>query len=197
MHILDGFGRMDKKRLHGKKSILLQSLVFLLGYFTLAQMAVHGDVFIASEGTLAFHGEELHFFQGHIHTDELRPRQLMIGKLSHAFSPSHNAHSVAPGRIISNEWRQKIHYYLGKLSAARAGGIFQHKYPIHLVTELYYGNLTYSTNRKGSELLDFLLRRTENKTVDRYLKGKQRVYEFGHENVPFAMRIEPLETFLA
>lgn len=100
-------------------------------------------------------------------------------------------------RIISNEWRQKIHYYLGKLSAARAGGIFQHKYPIHLVTELYYGNLTYSTNRKGSELLDFLLRRTENKTVDRNLKGKQRVYEFGHENVPFAMRIEPLETFLA
>lgn len=94
-HILDGFGRMDKKRPHGKKSILLQSLVFLLGYFTLAQMAVHGDVFIASEGTLAFHGEELHFFQGHIHTDELRPGQLMIGKLSHAFSPSHNAHSVA------------------------------------------------------------------------------------------------------
>ena len=54
-----------------KKYILVIELLFTSGYLATSQMAVHGDVFIASEGTLAFHGEELHFFQGHIHTDEL------------------------------------------------------------------------------------------------------------------------------
>lgn len=101
-------------------------------------------------------------------------------------------------RIIPNNWRQKIQYYLSNLSASRGKEIFNNKqYPLQVISELYYGNLTYRTNRKGSEELDLLLRRTSRETVNRYLDGKVRVYEFHHHDVPFAMRLEPLETFLA
>lgn len=100
-------------------------------------------------------------------------------------------------RVLTNAWRIKIQKLIDAIPAVKAAQFFKRSRPIHIVTELYYGNITYTTDRRGSMRLDLLLRKHKEKTINRYLNQRERIYVFSHQNVPFAMRIEALDGFKA
>ncbi|MGB2404226.1 MAG: hypothetical protein ACPIA1_02710 [Flavobacteriaceae bacterium] len=100
-------------------------------------------------------------------------------------------------RHITGLWRRKIQNHLGNIPPGDYQEIAKRHRPIHLITELYYGNIAYHTDRKGSVVLDSLLKKEGHQSIARYLRDNDRVYEFDHHQVPFCMRIEPLIGFKA
>ena len=66
---------------------------------------------------------------------------------------------------------------------------------VFLITELYYGTIRMVIEKQFSTELDTILKETELEILSR-LEGSHAVeYEFSHDNVPFAMRIERVRTF--
>ena len=100
-------------------------------------------------------------------------------------------------QVLTDEWRIRIQALIGDISKDQAAQYIKRSRPIHIITELYYGNITYTTDRRGSMRLDLLLRKHKKNTINRYLNHRERVYVFDHENVPFAMRVEAFDGFMA
>ena len=100
-------------------------------------------------------------------------------------------------RSMPKQWRVEIQALIESIPVVQAPPLFKRSRPIYIITELYYGNITYSTNRGGSARLDVILRRCHTETVNRYMYQNERVYEFAHQDLPFAMRIEALDDFRA
>ncbi len=66
---------------------------------------------------------------------------------------------------------------------------------VFMITELYYGTIKMVVEKQYSAELDFLLQNTELEALTR-IEGSHAVeYEFSHDNVPFAMRIERIRNF--
>ena len=99
-------------------------------------------------------------------------------------------------RVLSNKWRVILHQNLEKLSPEAEKKIFKRYRPVHLITELYYGNIYFKTDRSFRKKIDLLLdtNRSE-RPLSNYEQGRFQVYEFDHNLVPFAMRLEPLNDF--
>ena len=66
---------------------------------------------------------------------------------------------------------------------------------VFMITELYYGTIRMVVEKQYSTELDVLLQNTELEALSR-IEGSHSVeYEFSHDNVPFAMRIERIRNF--
>lgn len=100
-------------------------------------------------------------------------------------------------KIITNEWRLKIQKLIEKIPLAEQNKIIKRSRPVHIITELYYGNITIMADRKVSLEIEASLKRHFEKPLHKYDEDNSRVYEFGHNQVPFAMRIEAIYGFKA
>lgn len=66
---------------------------------------------------------------------------------------------------------------------------------VFLITELYYGTIRMMVEKQFSGELDTLLKKTNMEILNRSEGSHAVEYEFSHDNVPFAMRIERVRTF--
>lgn len=80
--------------------IRLMNLLVLFGLCSTslihAQIGVHGDVFIASNGAVGTLAPELHFFEGHIQTTDQNAGHINFAPNAHAFDAHNGSHAVAP-----------------------------------------------------------------------------------------------------
>ncbi len=66
---------------------------------------------------------------------------------------------------------------------------------VFLVTELYYGTIRMVIEKQFSTELEAILEKTELKSSAKSEGSHAVEYEFSHDNVPFAMRIERVRNF--
>ena len=66
---------------------------------------------------------------------------------------------------------------------------------VFLITELYYGTIRMVIEKQFSTELDTILKETKLEILSRSEGSHAVEYEFSHDNVPFAMRIERVRTF--
>ncbi len=100
-------------------------------------------------------------------------------------------------QVLSNTWRLKIAQHLAEITPTEWKKLFKRSRPVHMITELYYGNIIIFADRRISLDLDASLKRHYEKPLHKYTEDNSNVYEFSHNQVPFAMRIEALEEFRA
>lgn len=83
-----------------KKVQLLRKINYFIALCTmqlgLAQMGLHGDVFIASNGVVASFSPELHFFDGHIQTTEENAGRINFAPNAHGLNAHIGSHAEAP-----------------------------------------------------------------------------------------------------
>ncbi len=66
---------------------------------------------------------------------------------------------------------------------------------VFMITELYYGTIKMVVEKQFSAELDAQIQNSELKAVARSEGSHAVEYEFSHDNVPFAMRIERIRNF--
>jgi len=64
-----------------------------------------------------------------------------------------------------------------------------------MITELYYGTIRMVIEKQFSSELDTILRKSELEVLSMSEGSHAVKYEFSHDNVPFAMRIERVRNF--
>ena len=98
-------------------------------------------------------------------------------------------------REMDDMMRIKIDKFLEQMKATRWSEYDGRIRRVFLITELYYGTIRMVIEKQFSTELDTILKETELEILSR-LEGSHAVeYEFSHDNVPFAMRIERVRTF--
>ncbi|MEN8156372.1 MAG: hypothetical protein ABFS10_05430 [Bacteroidota bacterium] len=98
-------------------------------------------------------------------------------------------------RGMDNLIRIRIDHHLEKMKAQKWREYDGRIRRVFMITELYYGTIKMVVEKQYSAELDSLLQHTELKAATK-LEGAHAVeYEFSHDNVPFAMRIERIRTF--
>jgi len=100
-------------------------------------------------------------------------------------------------KVITIEWRLKIQELAEKIPLPEKKKIFKRSRPLHIITELYYGNISIIADREVSLQIEASLKRNDEKPLHKFDEDNSRVYEFAHNQVPFAMRIEAIEGFKA
>ena len=101
-------------------------------------------------------------------------------------------------RVLSNFQRVEIQRFLDELNPIKEKKIFRRYRPVHLITELYYGNLRLSIDRSLAHNTTQLLKSNSmEKPLIEYHGDKEMIYEFSNQEVPFAMRLETLKDFRA
>ncbi len=66
---------------------------------------------------------------------------------------------------------------------------------VYMITELYYGTIRMVIEKQYSAELEAVLERSELQTMNKSEGNHSVQYEFSHDNVPFAMRLERVRTF--
>jgi len=66
---------------------------------------------------------------------------------------------------------------------------------VFMITELYYGTMRMVVEKQYSAELEAILDKIELETIHRTEGSHAVEYEFSHQNVPFAMRIERVRSF--
>ncbi|MDA0794011.1 MAG: histidine kinase [Bacteroidetes bacterium] len=85
---------------------------------------------------------------------------------------------------------------LDQLSLKAEKEIFKRYRPVHLITELYYGNIQLKIAHSLAHKIKPLLKASPSEAPLTHVKqGKFDLYEFKHQHVPFAMRLEALKNF--
>lgn len=98
-------------------------------------------------------------------------------------------------REMDDMMRIKIDKFLEQMKATRWSEYDGRIRRVFLITELYYGTIRMVIEKQFSTELDTILKETKLEILSR-LEGSHAVeYEFSHDNVPFAMRIERVRTF--
>ncbi len=100
-------------------------------------------------------------------------------------------------KLMDNEVRLKIQEELAEIPARVEKEYFGRLQRVHMITELYYGKIHLKTNRETAHHLDTLVKNSSIKGVVKLHKDKTWHYIFDHHDVPFAMRIEPIDEFKA
>jgi len=91
--------------------------------------------------------------------------------------------------------RVRIDHYLEKMKATRWKEYDGKIRRVYMITELYYGTIKLVVEKPFSTELDVLLQNTTLEALKRSEGFHAVEYEFSHDNVPFAMRIERIRTF--
>jgi len=98
--------------------------------------------------------------------------------------------------VLSNKWRILLQKNLDQLSLKAEKEIFKRYRPVHLITELYYGNIQLKIAHSLAHKIKPLLKASPSEAPLTHVKqGKFDLYEFKHQHVPFAMRLEALKNF--
>lgn len=91
--------------------------------------------------------------------------------------------------------RIKIDHFLEQMKASRWSEYDGRIRRVYLITELYYGTIRMVIEKQYSTELEASLKKAKLQALARS-EGSQAVeYEFSHDNVPFAMRIERVRAF--
>lgn len=91
--------------------------------------------------------------------------------------------------------RIKIDRFLEEMKASRWNEYDGSIRRVFLVTELYYGTIRMVIEKQFSSELEAILEKTELNASAKSEGSHAVEYEFSHDNVPFAMRIERVRTF--
>ncbi len=91
--------------------------------------------------------------------------------------------------------RIKIDQFLERMKATRWSKYDGSIRRVFMITELYYGNIRLVIEKQFSTELQAILQKTRVEAAN-ISEGSHAVeYEFSHDNVPFAMRIERVRNF--
>jgi hypothetical protein len=91
--------------------------------------------------------------------------------------------------------RVRIDGFLEKMKATRWNEYDGSIRRVFLITELYYGTIKLVVEKQYSAELEAILQHIETTATSRFEGSHAVEYEFSHDNVPFAMRIERVRTF--
>lgn len=98
-------------------------------------------------------------------------------------------------RLMDDLSRVRIDHFLEQMKAGKWKEYDGRVRRVHMITELYYGTIRLVVEKQHGGELDALLRKA-NLQASAQSEGTHAVeYEFTHDNVPFAMRIEQIRTF--
>ncbi len=98
-------------------------------------------------------------------------------------------------REMDDLMRIKIDKFLEQMKATRWSEYDGRIRRVFLITELYYGTIRMVIEKQFSTELDTILKETKLEILSRSDGSHAVEYEFSHDNVPFAMRIERVRTF--
>ena len=91
--------------------------------------------------------------------------------------------------------RIKIDRFLEQMKASRWSDYDGSIRRVYLITELYYGTLRMLIEKQFSTELEASMMKVDLQASGRSEGGHAVEYEFSHDNVPFAMRIERVRNF--
>lgn len=98
-------------------------------------------------------------------------------------------------RTLTNPWRLDIQERMKRLSPEEKDKYFKRLRPVFIITELFYGTISFSLDKATEHALDPMLDELFDNLVQKIETEKKIQYNFEHGDVPFAMRIEALEEF--
>lgn len=144
---------------------------------------------------------DAHFATRHVNVnveyiDELQHPK--IGRLSGEFKTDKLSKFTFENlqvREMKDLMRIKIDRYLEEMKASRWSQYDGSIRRVYLITELYYGTMRMLIEKQFSTELEASMKKAELKASG-ITEGSHAVeYEFSHDNVPFAMRIERVRNF--
>jgi hypothetical protein len=91
--------------------------------------------------------------------------------------------------------RVRIDHYLEQMKATRWQEYDGRIRRVNLITELYYGTIRLVVEKQYGTELEAILKNTDLQATTVSEGTHATEYEFSHDNVPFAMRIERIRTF--
>jgi hypothetical protein len=98
-------------------------------------------------------------------------------------------------RNMDDLLRVRIDHHLEEMRARKWAEYDGRIRRVFFITELYYGTIKLVVEKKFSSELEGLLAEHQLEASGRSEGSHAVSYEFSHENVPFAMRIEQVRTF--
>jgi hypothetical protein len=98
-------------------------------------------------------------------------------------------------REMDDLMRIKIDRFLEQMKASRWKDYDGSIRRVFLITELYYGTIRILIEKQYSTELEASLKKVELRASGKSEGSHSVEYEFSHDNVPFAMRIERVRTF--
>jgi len=98
-------------------------------------------------------------------------------------------------RTMDDLIRIKIDQFLEKMKATHWSEYDGNIRRVYLITELYYGTIRLVIEKRYSAELESILAKADLQATGRSEGSHAVEYEFSHDNVPFAMRIERVRTF--
>ncbi len=98
-------------------------------------------------------------------------------------------------RAMEDLIRIRIDHYLEQMKATRWSEYDGRIRRVFMITELYYGTIKMVVEKQFSAELEALLQNTKLEALSKSEGSHAVEYEFSHNNVPFAMRIERIRTF--
>lgn len=98
-------------------------------------------------------------------------------------------------REMSDLDRIKIDGFLEVMKATRWSEYDGNIRRVFLITELYYGTIRMVVEKQFSAELEAVMAKVELEAIHKTEGSHAVEYEFSHENVPFAMRIERVRSF--
>lgn len=98
-------------------------------------------------------------------------------------------------RELDNLMRIKIDRFLEQMKAGHWSEYDGRIRRVFMITELYYGTIRIVINKQYSTELEAILKEMALDTLNRSEGSHAVEYEFSHDNVPFAMRIERVRSF--
>jgi len=98
-------------------------------------------------------------------------------------------------RRMGDLLRIKIDRFLEQMKANKWSEYDGRIRRVFMITELYYGTIRLVVEKQYSSALDSFLEKSELEILSRSEGSHAVEYEFSHDNVPFAMRIERVRNF--
>ena len=98
-------------------------------------------------------------------------------------------------REMDDLMRIKIDRILEQMKASRWKDYDGSIRRVYLITELYYGSIRILIEKKYSSELEASMKKVDLRASGKSEGSHAVEYEFSHDNVPFAMRIEKVRTF--
>jgi hypothetical protein len=98
-------------------------------------------------------------------------------------------------RAMDDLIRIKIDQFLEKMKASHWSEYDGSIRRVYLITELYYGTIRLVIEKRYSTELEAILKKADLQALARSEGSHAVEYEFSHDDVPFAMRIERVRSF--
>ncbi len=95
-------------------------------------------------------------------------------------------------KVLRNKLRTELDHYLEQLSHSKLRKVFRNPKKVYLITELYYGNITLTLEKKHQSQFEQQLNSIHWPVETHVDSQGTHQYEFHHNEVPFAYKMERL-----